>query len=205
MNNQVLYFRQLTFICVFTLAGMVGGCSQETAGNPDSQPPQLVSNPAMANTVEPTVFNCVQQEEIWSTFAQRGNVVSKEPLITWNSPEFGTDWTPERRCHAVAQRLTDIVGQNGGRLGGLNLTTGTVNSLPVVCYVKPSQSGCDNSNILFTLNQQNARNPSVVLARMVNFAQGLAVDGTIYEGGVTPQYISLEAVVERSLQNGSRW
>src|SRR6476659_5293187 len=37
MNNQVLYFRQLIFICVFTLAGSVGGCYQQNSVNSDKQ------------------------------------------------------------------------------------------------------------------------------------------------------------------------
>ncbi|MGK7904099.1 MAG: COP23 domain-containing protein [Hormoscilla sp.] len=166
------------------------------------------TQPAAANPeLDPTVFKCVRQGEGWATFAQRGNAVSTVPMIRWNTTEFGSDYTPENRCRIVSERLTKAVANNGGMLSNLDLTTGTLNDYPVVCFVtqNSSTSTCDNSNLLFTLNKQNASNPSQVLARLTNFRQGRASDSTIDENGGIALFISLETLVDRILPQDSGW
>ncbi len=87
------------------------------------------------------------------------------------STEFGPSYTPQQRCRLVSDRLTQAVAQNGGRLSNLYLSTGTVNRLPVVCYLKGVQSSCNSNNLLFTLDSRNAGNPNEVLNRLLNFGQ----------------------------------
>ncbi|MFM6913167.1 MAG: COP23 domain-containing protein [Dolichospermum sp.] len=178
------------------------GCSQQKSNSGQDAS-------AAASSTEPTVFECVQNAGSWVTVAKRGNAVSSSPLVSWNTTEFGYQWTPQKRCNHVSNKLTKVVADNGGRLGELNLTTGKLDSQTVVCVVSLVQKSCNRNNMLFTLNQENANNPSAVLARITNFSQGLASDSTITESGSVPQYIALESLVNRSFGTTktvrSRW
>jgi len=179
------------------------GCSQQTSNSGQDAS-------AASSSTEPTVFECVQNGGSWVTVAKRGNAVSSSPLVAWNTTEFGEQWTPQKRCNHVSNKLTKAVADNGGRLGELNLTTGKLDSTQtVVCIVNSTQENCNNNNILFTLNQKNANNPSAVLAKITNFSQGLASDSTVSESGSVPQYIALEPLVNRSFGKTktvkSRW
>ena len=121
-------------LTVFTLFGVVG-CAGDTpttstpniqpavptgknpAVSPVRTPPNLTaSTPKSSQHTIRTTFNCVRQPTGWATIAQRGNAISQSPLLTWNSAEFGTDWTPEQRCKTVSQRLTNAVAKNSGKL-----------------------------------------------------------------------------------------
>lgn len=135
----------------------------------------------------------------WATIAHRGNIVSKSPLLNWNSFEFGSDSTPEKRCEIVSGKLTQAVAQNGGTLTGLNLTTGNVDDgQTVVCLLTSGQSSCDRNNMLFTLNRENTKKPAEVLSKITNFAQGKATSSTIDEKD-PPSKIKLEELVDRLL------
>jgi len=174
---------------VLLLLGMAG-CSASTASSPDK-----VSQAAG----EPTTFQCVEQGGGWATVAKRGKEVSPSPLIRWNTPEFGPEYTPEKRCQIVSTRLTNIVAKNGGRLGGLDLTAGKVeNGSTVVCLVNQQPRSCNLGNMLFTLNQQNANNPNQVLTTITSFAKGKATNSTVAESKDIPQFISLDDLVNRS-------
>lgn len=176
-------------------------CSQQNISSEQSIP-------ANAGSVEATVFQCIQNSSVWVTIAKRGNAVSSSPLVTWNSTEFGEQWTPQKRCNLVSSKLTKVVEKNKGRLGELNLTTGKLDSnQTVVCVLSSGQESCNRDNMLFTLNKKNAKNPSAVLVEITNFSQGLASNSTVAEGGSVPQYIALETLVNRSFgQTGkSRW
>lgn len=63
----------------------------------------------------PTVLECTQENQQWVTIAKRGNVKS-DPLLVWNTTEFGDNYTPANRCKIVSEKLTDFVAANGGRL-----------------------------------------------------------------------------------------
>ncbi|MBD2018253.1 hypothetical protein H6F96_30370 [Microcoleus sp. FACHB-53] len=177
-----------------TLSGTVA-CSTQTVSNPGGEAAQAkTTSPEMVTT-----FECVSRDRGWATIAHRGNIVSKSPLITWNSLEFGSDYTPEKRCEIVSGKLTQAVAQNGGTLTGLNLTTGNVDDgQTVVCLVASGQSRCDRNNMLFTLNRENAKKPTHALSKITNFAQGKATNSTVDESRF-PSLISLEMLVERSL------
>ena len=157
-----------------------------------------------AEATEPTIFNCVEQEGDWVTVPQRGNATSTQPLMTWGTREFGDKYTPKQRCQIVSRKLTDVVGNNGGRLKGLALTTGKLdNGYTVVCVVMEGKETCNQDNFLFTLNRDNAKNPGVVLAKINNFADGKAGDNKIEESGELPEVVSLENLVTRLLPEGN--
>lgn len=145
---------------------------------------------------EPTTFKCVQMNSGWATIAEQGNAVSKNPLFTWNSEEFGDNWTPENRCYEVTRRLNTLVGKNGGKLSNLNLTYGTLNREEVVCVVN-QESSCTHSNLLFTLSQKNAATPRTAIAKITDFSDGKANADSVEEKGL-PQYLPLQGLVNFS-------
>lgn len=125
-------------------------------------------------------------------------------MITWNTTEFGSEFTPEKRCQIVSQKLTDVVAQHGGSLRKLQLTTGQVDDgQTVVCVITPEQKSCNRNNQLFTLNKENAKNPSKALVQITNFSQGKADSKSINESGDFPSIISLETLVNRLLTEDS--
>jgi hypothetical protein len=152
-----------------------------------------------------TTFRCVQQGGGWVTIAKRGNVVSQSPIISWKTEEFGSQWTPKRRCETVSAKLTEAVANNGGRLGNLYLNAGKVeNGKIVVCLLaNKQQTSCTLDNMLFTLSQKNANNPREVIATIKRFTRGKASDSTVYENDDLPQLIPLEDLVNSSLVNSS--
>ncbi|MBW4634242.1 MAG: COP23 domain-containing protein [Iphinoe sp. HA4291-MV1] len=163
------------------------------------------SSKLSASEKEPTVFNCAEQKGGWVTIAKRGEATSSEPIFNWQTKEFD-EWTPERRCYHVSGKLTTIVAKNGGRLNGLNLTFGKVDSgETVICVINADQKDCDRQNMIFTLNKVNAKNPSLVLAKITNFAQVKGSDNTINEKGRVTQFVSLEALVNRYLERNDRF
>ncbi|MEA5497548.1 COP23 domain-containing protein [Limnoraphis robusta] len=118
-----------------------------------------------------TTFYCVQNNSSggWATVARRGENVTP-PIITWNTYYFGSEYTPEKRCNFVSNKLTSVVAANGGSLQDLLLTIGPVNGLTVVCYVNEGQEACNSYNMLFTLKPENARRAGEVLAQILNFS-----------------------------------
>ena len=176
---------------VFILLLGMAGCSTSTASSPEK-----VSQAAGKSTT----FQCVEQGGGWATVAKRGDDdVSPSPLIRWNTPEFGPEYTPEKRCQIVSTRLTNIVAKNGGWLGGLDLTAGKVeNGSTVVCLVNQQSRSCNLGNMLFTLNEKNSNNPNQVLKTITSFAKGEANSSNVDESKDIPQFISLDDLVNRS-------
>ncbi|MBD2543281.1 hypothetical protein H6G72_05320 [Planktothricoides sp. FACHB-1370] len=169
----------------FGLGAFLNQAPLSTAEGQKSQEPE-----------EPTTFKCVQMNSGWATIAEQGNAVSKTPLFTWNSEEFGDNWTPENRCYEVTRRLNVFVGKNGGKLSNLSLTPGQLNGLTVVCVVN-QQSACTNDSLLFTLSQKNAATPRTAIAKITDFSQGKANAKEIDEEGY-PQYFPLKGLVNFS-------
>ncbi len=141
----------------------------------------------------------------WGTFAKRGNAISEFPMLAWNTTEFGSDYSPSKRCNIVSQRLTGAVADNGGKLSNLELTTGMLNDYPVVCFVSNRSSKCRDSNLLFTLKQENAKNPKQVLAKMILFGKGKAGEDEIIDEENYPDFISLKELVDGHLPQDSGW
>ncbi len=169
----------------FGLGAFLNQAPLSTAEGQKSQEPE-----------EPTTFKCVQGNSGWATIAEQGNAVSKNPLFTWNSLEFGQNWTPENRCYEVTRRLNVFVGKNGGRLSNLNLTYGPLDGQEVVCVVN-QQSNCTNDNLLFTLSQKNAATPRTAITKITDFSNGKADAESVNEKGY-PQYFPLKGLVNFS-------
>ena len=151
--------------------------------------------PALANTT----FRCITNTTrgIYSTIAIRSNGTPTSPLFNWERTDFApSGYTPQRRCNEVTRRLSNAVSQNGGLLSQLWLTTGRVNAQPVVCYIRGGDSGCNGSNILFTISPSSPhhRNPNGALNSLVNFS--LTGAGSAIEETSGQQYVSLEKLVE---------
>jgi hypothetical protein len=147
-----------------------------------------------------TVFRCISYNDAFATIAERGDRRSA-PMITWESRAFGPEYTPEQRCKTVSQRLSTAVVQNGGKMSNLLLTTGRVNGQAVICYVNSIDSSCNSSNLLFSLNPENAKAPGAALASLIHFGQ-LGAGTSLHESadqedGDKPQ-VDLEATVERA-------
>jgi hypothetical protein len=124
-------------------------------------------------------------------------------MILWKSTEFGREYTPWQRCQIVSNRLTQAVAQNGGRLSNLQLTTGIINNLPVVCYVN-GRGRCNSQNLLFTLDKRNAKNPGDALTRLINFAQDGSGPVTTFRTGTqssAPQFVPFGDMVDRAFNS----
>ena len=172
---------------LFTLFGMAA-CSTTIASAPDTS--------TQANEA-PTIFKCVQQGSGWATIFERGDITTKSPLITWDSTEFGPEFTPDKRCQIVSDKLTKTVAKYGNRLGTLQLRVGTIKNKTVVCVVNDGKTSCDDDNMLFTLNQNNSQNGQAVLDKIFGFAKGNSNSPSIKEG--TSGSILLENLVESKI------
>jgi Circadian oscillating protein COP23 len=104
-----------------------------------------------------------------TTIVQKGD--RQAIMLTWNYNGFGRDFTPEKRCQIVSERLQQAANINGGTFKDLQIATGTVNSQAVICALQSNSNKCTSKNLLFTLNPENARNPDAVIQRMFSFAQ----------------------------------
>lgn len=158
---------------VLTLFGAVA-CSTTTASAP-APTPQAEANEA------PTVFKCIQQGSGWATTVEKGNITTKSPLITWDTTEFGDNYTPDKRCEIVSEKLTKAVANSGGKLDDVQLTVGLVNNRNVVCVIDNSSTECTSQNMLFTLSAQNSQTPREALATILRFNEGKATGVTISE------------------------
>jgi hypothetical protein len=117
------------------------------------------------------------------TIVQKGE--RQAVMFSWNYDGFGREYTPEKRCQIVSERLQQAANNNGGTFRDLQLASGIVNSQTVICALQ-SQSRCNRKNMLFTLKPENARDPESVIQKMFAFAQ----DGS--------------ASINESASNGSR-
>jgi Circadian oscillating protein COP23 len=112
------------------------------------------------------------------TVARRGDRVT-EPMITWKDKSFGK-YTPEKRCQIVSQRLTKAVAISG-KLSNLDMTSGVINSLPVICYITKKGEKCNSENILFSLKASEKGQEQTIVAGLLNFSK-LGSGGGIVRG-----------------------
>lgn len=98
----------------------------------DDQPPSEIAT-------GPT-YLCEQQEEIPQT-RHRDNI---QPLITWQSREFGSQYQPLERCNFVSNRLESYHSQ--GLLAQIDrITYGEMNNYRVLC-IAPTQAAAEANN-----------------------------------------------------------
>ncbi|WP_373541268.1 COP23 domain-containing protein [Chamaesiphon sp.] len=103
------------------------------------------------------------------TVVQKGD--RQAVMVTWNYDGFGREFTPEKRCQMVSERLQQAANSNGGTFKDLQLASGTVNSQAVICALQSNSNKCDRQNLLFTLKPENARNPDAIIQKIFSFAQ----------------------------------
>ena len=98
-------------------------------------------------------FACGVSKGSPTTYAIKANG-SQVPVIRWTSTVFdAAGWSQERRCKEVSNRFNNLLKQ--GRL--TYITTGRINSLPVICTASSKSSGCSSDSLLYTLKPgQNA-------------------------------------------------
>jgi hypothetical protein len=164
------------FATVFTLCGAValtagaqaappiqGGGTEGTPAGPPVQNP-AGSTPAGASAG--TTFKCIQDGSGWATVAVRADGKQSKPIISWQTTEFGSEYTPKQRCEIVNEKLAEGVARNGGSLKGLQVMTGEArDGSPVLCYITPGVGGCSSSNHL--MNIPRGSNPRQALANLV--------------------------------------
>ena len=164
---------------------------------------------ATANT-EKTIFECVKEQSSGNiaTIAKRGNRTST-PLIVWtatlNSDAAGGSYTPDKRCNAVAKRLTNLVATLGqGSLKNLLLDYKNVNSQVAICVYHTIQSQCTTGNVVFTLKPENRAIADQILASLKEFSQkgsGSPIFESEDDAKITPtRAVSLEAWSERAFK-----
>lgn len=122
--------------------------SEPSPGPPEEAPlerPSPPSNsednqsPAEIIATGPT-YLCEQQEEIPQT-RHRDNI---QPLITWQSREFGSQYQPLERCNFVSNRLESYHSQ--GLLAKIDrITYGEMNNYRVLC-IAPTQAAAEVNN-----------------------------------------------------------
>jgi hypothetical protein len=141
-------------------------------------------------------FQCRVADDYHVTLAVKHNGSLSDPLIVWTTDEFSNaGYTPERRCSEVTERLNSLLQENGGTLSGLYMTAGIVNGHPVLCAVNNTRSGCNTTNVLFTLKRENRSNPGRVLETLLNY-NATGSGSPIQESGGQP-YVNLERLVQQ--------
>ena len=124
--------------------------------------------PAPSNAVPKTTFACIKNGSDPVTVARRGDRVTS-PMITWKDQTWGK-YTPEKRCQLVSQRLTKAVASSG-KLSSLDMTSGNVNSIPVVCYITKKGEKCNSENILFSLKPSERGQEQKIINELLNFSK----------------------------------
>jgi hypothetical protein len=144
--------------------------------------PSQAQMPAVAEPAPPNVTTTEEPEIVASaparvsvTCESLNSVVKKGDrqavMMKWNSSFFGREYTPEKRCSLVSERLQKAADLNGGTFKGLELASGTLNAQAVICVVGNGENRCNKGNLLFTLKPENAKNPNAVIEKMMTFAQ----------------------------------
>ena len=145
--------------------------------------------PAQAQSVN---FFCGSDGVTPVTYATtaRGNV----PIVRWQSQHFSSSgYTPEQRCAEVSGRFQTYYNNST-----LNfITTGIMNSQPVVCVSSANGGGCDG--LLFTLRPTD--NASQVVQQLFDIRAGAA--GPINQSAARP-YVDVEQLLnERPVEPGT--
>lgn len=157
---------------------------------------EFVRAESVARAGGATTFHCIASGQGYATIAKRGERITA-PVITWNSNEFGTQYTPHQRCKIVSDRLTEVVAAKGGKLRNLQLTYGRVNSRPVICYVGSRSEICSRKNILMTLRESDRGKERQILEQLVTFS--LKGTGTAVQQSAPQYYAPFGEVIEQAL------
>lgn len=144
-----------------------------------------------------TTFECIREGSDWATIAIAVSGKRTGPLISWHTKEFGPQYTPQKRCEIVSQRLTEVVARDGGRLSGLKLRTGYVKG-PVICYITPqTEPFCNSSNFLMSLPKGS--NPEEALAAFIERVAKPYGGGTSLQNSAQESEVDFGAAVQQQL------
>ncbi|NES77615.1 MULTISPECIES: COP23 domain-containing protein [unclassified Okeania] len=127
---------------------------------------------------------------------------TKRPLIQWTkggSVEFGDKYTPEVRCQAVTDRFNQHFIQ-GEKPKMPPLSEGVVNGMAVVCAAKAG--GCNSSNLLWTLRNNNRATNGKILMNLVSSLRGNASASLIIESSDVVENQGLEWVEKLAVIDG---
>jgi Circadian oscillating protein COP23 len=159
-----------------------------TVGSILGLPTILVAAPAQS--LPKTTFACVKKGSDYATVARRGERTTS-PMIAWKDKTWGK-YTPEKRCQIVSQRLTKAVAASG-KLSNLDMTHGTVNSTPVICYITSKTDKCNSENILFSLKPGDVGKEKEIVSKLLNFST-LGSGDILTRGGNKPTNINQDAI-----------
>jgi Circadian oscillating protein COP23 len=139
-----------------------------------SQMPPVIDN-SISDEIEGDTTNLAAESTLRVSCQDLKTVVHKGDrqavMLSWNYGGFGQEYTPIKRCQIVSERLQQAANRNGGTFKDLQLASGTVNSLTVICALSAKSSNCDRQNMLFTLKPENSRNPDAIVQKIFSFAQ----------------------------------
>ena len=202
--NLTTQFLLVSLTLSHALASTAGAIPPPTVASPAAVTPAKVAAPTTVPPAQSTSavssgvsFRCVQASSSYATVVSKGT--KQAILITWNSTSFGSEYSPQVRCNTVTQKFQTMVNSNGGKLGNLLLTIGSIGNQTVVCVINQGNYGCNRENMLFTLNPENAKNPGPVLASILQVGK-YGSGNVVIETDELPEF-SLEEVVNQNLSN----
>ena len=137
---------------------------------------------AMALTLPTTIAPSTAQGQEYNKFfcaTSQGEYATKMRTTNGNIPlliytqQFGEQWSSSRRCEEISKRF-----QRHHDNGSLNyITTGEVNSYPVLCIAQAKKAACPENNVLITL--QPGRDAHDVLHNLIDLpnrnTEGIAI------------------------------
>lgn len=188
--NLSLVALALSNIVVFTSVVQ----ARPTVGGGVSTPVRPPNN-GSSSVPTPKVNSSVNCENL-TTVARQGTATAI--LISWKTDEFGSDFSPAKRCDIVSSKLNALIRGNGGKFSNLRLTNGPVNNRIVICAIKTGEVECNENNQLFTLKRENERISGRILGQLLNI--GVSGSGTINEDSGEQVFVDLGEWAERNLR-----
>lgn len=149
------------------------------------------------NNTPSVAFKCITQGSGFATVVSAGD--RNIPIITWNNPQFSPQFTPEKRCQKVSEKFQTAVNKHGA--GNLLLTTGVVKKQGVICLVNGGLLGCNPDNILLTLSGENAKDPGIALAKLLNIST--TGSGSPIQERQGKQVVPLSTLITQALRSAT--
>lgn len=128
-----------------------GNNDRVLAGVPQGNPPTpREPNGVLVESPSNTQFFCMKSGGVFTTVARQGVNTMPKIVMRWTEP-IG-EFTPERICQIVTQRLNSMIADNGGNFDGLKIVSRGLNDSvnPALCLVSNLQSDCTQQNLIFT-------------------------------------------------------
>lgn len=134
---------------------------------------------------DPLFICSVNKDNIPTTYANTPD--GPKPVMRWVSTHFPPPYTPMRRCQEVTERFNQF--KNQGILE--YVTSGWVNSLPVIC----AGQNCSEDTVLLTLKPD--QEPDQALQEILANRAG-ASGPTVQSSGSGSMTISLQDYLDRT-------